>query len=141
MMNKRNVLSFCAAAMMLLGTVAAHAATGTWTSGSTTVVLTDDGTLTVSGVGAMADYNYNNSAPWSSSRDAIQTVAINDGVTSIGNDAFENCSGLTSVTIPSSVTSIGEGAFYECSRLTSLTIPSSVTSIGDLAFYFCEGLT
>ncbi|KAA6303657.1 MAG: hypothetical protein EZS26_000208 [Candidatus Ordinivivax streblomastigis] len=141
MMNKRNVLSFCAAAMMLLGTFAAHAATGTWTSGSTTVVLTDDGTLTVSGAGAMADYTYNNTAPWYSSRAAIQTVVINEGVTSIGNYAFYYCTGLTSVTIPSSVTSIGVGAFYFCTGLTSVTIPGSVTSIGNDAFSSCTGLT
>lgn len=56
-------------------------------------------------------------------------------VTSIGNDAFVECSGLTSVTIPSSVTSIGSAAFYECSGLTDVTIPNSVTVIGEYAFY------
>lgn len=55
----------------------------------------------------------------------------------IGEYAFENCSGLTSVTFPSSVTSIGEYAFSGCSGLTSVTIPSSVTSIGDSAFEGC----
>lgn len=59
----------------------------------------------------------------------------------IGEYAFENCSGLTSVTFPSSVTSIGEYAFSGCSGLTSVTIPSSVTSIGDSAFEGCSGLT
>ena len=62
-------------------------------------------------------------------------------VTSIGDRAFYECSGLTSVTIPNSVTSIGEGAFYECSGLTAVTIPNSVTSIGADAFYNCSGLT
>ena len=61
-------------------------------------------------------------------------------VTSIGDYAFYDCSGLTSVTIPSSVTSIGGYAFYNCSGLTSVTIPSSVTSIGDYAFYDCDML-
>ena len=59
-------------------------------------------------------------------------------VTSIGDFAFFDCSGLTSVTIPNSVTSIGEYAFYECRGLTSVTIPNSVTSIGDDAFYGCN---
>ena len=62
-------------------------------------------------------------------------------VTSIGNDAFRECTRLTSVTIPDSVTSIGEGAFYYCYGLTSVTIPDSVTSIGNCAFYNCDGLT
>ena len=59
-------------------------------------------------------------------------------VTSIGDDAFRGCSGLTSVTIGNSVTSIGDGAFFGCSGLTSVTIPNSVTSIGDRAFYGCN---
>ena len=62
-------------------------------------------------------------------------------VTSIGNYAFEDCSGLTSVNIPNSVTSIGDNAFYHCFGLTSVNIPNSVTSIGDKAFYYCSGLT
>ena len=62
-------------------------------------------------------------------------------VTSIGYDAFRDCSGLTSVTIPNSVTSIGDFAFYYCCSLTSVTIPNSVTSIGEYAFYCCSGLT
>ena len=68
-------------------------------------------------------------------------VTIPDGVTSIGDNAFYGCSGLTSITIPDSMTSIGEYAFGNCSNLTSITIPTNVTSIGDDAFYFCNSLT
>ena len=62
-------------------------------------------------------------------------------MTSIGNYAFYDCSGLTSVTIPNSVTIIGGYAFYNCSKLTSVTIPNSVTRIGGSAFKGCSGLT
>ena len=59
----------------------------------------------------------------------------------LGDYAFVDCSGLTSMTIPSGVTSIGEGTFCDCSGLTSLTIPSGVTSISDYSFSGCSGLT
>ncbi len=63
------------------------------------------------------------------------------GLTSIGDNAFGGCSGLTSVTIPNNVSSIGGGAFSGCSSLTFITIPNSVTSIGDWAFSGCSSLT
>ena len=71
----------------------------------------------------------------------IETVKIPDSVTSIGEEAFYNCTNLTSITIPNSVTSIGEKAFSECSSLTSITIPDSVISIGKNAFSYCSELT
>ena len=61
-------------------------------------------------------------------------MEIGNGVTSIGDAAFYQCGGLTSVTIPDSVTSIGEWAFYECGNLTNVTIPNSVTNIRRYAF-------
>jgi len=66
---------------------------------------------------------------------------IPNSVTSIGNSAFYNCSGLTSVTIGNGVTSIGQYAFSNCLGLTSVTIGDSVTSIGDRAFAFCTSLS
>ena len=75
----------------------------------------------------------------------IPTVVTFNGtsysVTSIGNNAFEDCNGLTSVTIPNSVTSIGEAAFEWCDCLNNIEIPNSVTSIGKSAFAYCRGLT
>ena len=71
----------------------------------------------------------------------LTSVTIPNSVTSIGDQAFDGCSGLTSVTIPNSVTSIGNYAFYKCSGLTSVTIPNSVTSIGYGTFDSCSGLT
>ena len=103
--------------------------------------LTEDGILTISGTGAMIDYGDDKSyrkTPW---RDYfIESVRIDEGVTSIGGWAFTNCV-LTSVMIPDSVTSIACGAFSECRSLASVTIPDSVTSIGGYAFRGCTGLT
>ena len=58
-------------------------------------------------------------------------------VTSIGAQAFYNCSGLTSIDISNSVTSIGNFVFERCSGLTSVKIPNSVTNIGHGTFYGC----
>ena len=103
-------------------------------------VMTADGMLTISGTGAMADYEWSGT-PWASVCSEIKSVVIGDGVTSIGDYAFYDCGALTSVTIPDTVTVIGDGAFRGCSRLSGMTIPDSVTSIGKSAFRDCCKLT
>ena len=72
--------------------------------------------------------------------EAINVNGKNISVTSIGNEAFRECTSLTSITIPSSVTTIGNAAFYNCSSLNLIFIPSSVTTIGDYAFYTFNSL-
>ncbi|MGN0606413.1 MAG: leucine-rich repeat protein [Oscillospiraceae bacterium] len=100
------------------------------------------GTLTISGSGDMYNYdNDSNKAPWYDYCLHIKSVIIENGVTSIGEWSFYNCSNLTEITIPDSVTSIGSNAFEHCSSLTEITIPDSVTSIGGGAFYDCSSLT
>ena len=105
----------------------------TWT-------LDSNGLLTISGTGKMYDFKYTDKIPWYYC-DQIRCVTIDNGVTSIGDKAFCDCSNLTSVTIPDGVTSIGDEAFCGCESLTGVTIPNSVTSIGDEAFSNCESLT
>ena len=97
-------------------------------------------TLYITGSGPMEGYLNANDRPWNQYASEIQSVVIENGITSVGDRAFSNCSSLTSVTIPNSVTSINNSAFSGCSGLTSVTIPNSVTSIGQNAF-FLSGLT
>ena len=98
-------------------------------------------TLYILGSGPMVDYPTSINRPWYQYREEIQSVVIENGITSIGDSAFCECGSLTSVTIPNSVTSIGDVAFYECGSLTRVTIPDSVTSIGETAFWKCTALT
>ena len=88
-----------------------------------------DGTVTITGCDKSA-------------KGAITIPSEIDGkpVTSIGDGAFDRCTGLTSITIPNSVTSIGNEAFQNCRSLTSITIPDSVTSIGYDPFKSCNKL-
>ena len=112
-----------------------------WTLGST-------GVLTIAGSGDMWDFKEESTddglvstAPWYDRREEIKTVRILQGVTSIGNFAFMDCSSMTDVTIPEGVTRIGDEAFSSCNGLTSITIPGSVTGIGYEAFYYCASLS
>ena len=112
-----------------------------WNEGNLTWKLYEDGTLTISGTGAMKDYNADDNLSPAYNNSKVKKVVIEDGVTSIRERAFSNCSTLISITIPKSVTSIGKTAFYNCTSLTNITIPNSVTSIGNLAFSYCRSLT
>ncbi len=80
-----------------------------------------NGTLTISGTGAMYNYGWGG-CPWNSFKDSIMSVTLDNGITSIGEKAFVDCTGLTSITIPHAITSIGDSAFYGCSGLTSVTM-------------------
>ena len=101
--------------------------------------LSGDGVLTVSGSGAMADYDFSG-GPWAFYSDRIRSVVIEAGVTKIGDNAFSGCSSLTGVTIPDSVTALGQWAFYNCGALNSVTIPGGVTAIPEGAFQNCGAL-
>ena len=67
----------------------------------------------------------------------IKNIEIREGVTYIGEDAFNECDKLESITIPSGVSRIGARAFYTCEAITGIELPDTVTSIGEEAFYRC----
>ena len=119
-----------------------------------------EGLLTISGTGRMDDFV---TSPWQRISSEIQTIVIDDGITYIGENAFEfcrnvesislpdglesiggfaftHCSGIESITIPESVQSVGDGAFQGCTSLKSFVFPDSVTYIGNSSFYGCDGL-
>ncbi len=143
----KQILSVLLVAVMLVGiapvggNIKASALNSSGQCGENVYYTFDESTglLTVSGEGEMRSYNLNGTPFYNNS--VIKTVVVEDGVTSIGDYAFSNCTGLTSVTIPDSVTSIGDDAFFLCTGLTSITIPDSVKSIGNSAIYSCTGLT
>ena len=97
-------------------------------------------TLTISGTGEMRGYGYvPNPAPWMAYQPS--TLILEEGITSIGEFAFKNCSFFTgNLVLPNSLVTIGDAAFWECSGFSgSLTVPGNVTSIGESAFSECTG--
>ena len=106
-----------------------------------TWVLTEDGTLTISGSGEMENYTDSSVTPWYSNRTKILSAVVEPGVESVGNYAFYSCLKLASVSLPGGVKSIGESAFQDCAKLTAVEIPEGVTSIGSSAFDGCSSLT
>lgn len=109
-----------------------------------------NGTLTISGTGAMADQfdNYNN-RPWEEYVDQITTIVVNDGITSIGEAAFWRFQKLTTAMLPDSLTTISQQAFYGCTALKTVNFPANLKTIEGWAFLGCalesvtlpEGLT
>ncbi len=143
----KKILSLILAAVMLMavlpgvGVLAAEVVDSGKCGDNITWSLTSDGTLTISGTGKMEDYGVYipddglfTCAPWSYKCESITSVVIENGVTSIGDQAFYRCSNLPGITIPDSVTSIGTMAFYECSSVASIKMSKNITRIGGWAF-------
>ena len=98
-------------------------------------ILTSDGTMTISGTGAMAIWEAEE-YPWQELRDQIRSVVIRTGVTTVGSYAFSDCNNLETVEFPNTLTTIGEGAFMN-SHLRDVVIPDSVRTIESNAFAGC----
>lgn len=98
------------------------------------------GVLTISGTGDMYDYTSNSKAPWYNYRNSIEKVVICEGVTSIGEYAFYNCTTFKNISMADSVTTIGSRAFYNCNSLTDIVIGKGVKELGYYTFYCCSAL-
>lgn len=141
---KKHITRLLCAAILLLALCIGASAAGTsgkcgpsayWSFDSST------GTLTISGSGAMSDYEYGNDYPWMDYRNSIQTIVIGDQITQIGRYAFTGTA-CSTIKFGKNVRSIGERAFLECRKLNGdLTLPDSVQIVGDRAFAECTGLT
>ena len=141
---KKHLTRLLFAALLLLALCIGASAAGTsgkcgpsayWSFDSST------GTLTISGSGAMNDYEYGNDYPWMDYRDSIQTIVIGDQITQIGRYAFTGTA-YSTIKFGKNVRSIGERAFLECRNLNGdLTLPDSVQIVGNNAFSECTGLT
>lgn len=146
---KKRLLSMILALSMMLTILPVNAITALAANDSCGANLTyeltpntddpDTYTLTISGEGAMYGYS-SSTVPWDAKKSKITSVVIGDGVTSIGDNAFEDCSALKKLDIPQSVTEIGSKAFRGCSALTSLALPQTVNRIGNTAFQGCSNL-
>ena len=100
----------------------------------------DDKTLTITGDGAMAEFEDSEDAEWMSVADGVERIVLESGVTSVSDYAFYGMSALTEVELPATLTSIGDFSFAFCQALIEISIPEGVTSIGESAFEACGAL-
>ena len=116
----------------------------TGTCGDNAVWQFKNGKLTISGTGAIYDYEpgveNTTTAPWSAFAEEITEVVIDDGITKIGQMDFRGLCELKNVTIPDSVTFIGNWAFWDCKSLEAVDLPDYLTGIGQEAFEWCSSL-
>lgn len=110
------------------------------TTGGLTWTLLNNGSLSITGTGALPDYGSSAHIPWYEYRNFVKTLSFGENVTGIGSYAFSGCTGLTSVTVGAGITKIGAWAFENCASLASVTIGADVTAIGEEAFCFCAAL-
>ena len=99
------------------------------------------GELRISGTGAIENYKPHGETPWKAYKEQIQSVAVCEGITAVGEGTFYNLPALTNVSLPSTVTEIGTYAFGLCFKLASIVLPSGLQSIGLCAFDGCESLS
>ncbi len=103
----------------------------------------ENGVLTINGTGAMTNWNNatSDNPPWYDLRNNIKSIVINEGASTIGDNAFADCSNLENISIPNSIVSIGTLAFWKCTKLEHVDLYNNITNIGSWAFQDCDSLT
>ena len=134
---KKKILIISALLCLLTVLLAFPASATEGTLGDNITWSFDNGTLTISGSGAMETANH---YPWSGYRGSTTTIIVESGITSISYGAFINFQSLTSVSLPTTVTSIGENAFNGCRSLSALPLSTAITSLGSYAFSGCSSV-
>jgi len=142
---KQKLLAIALVFCMVLGMIPAVSAAETGTCGDDLRWNFDSatGTLTISGCGEMYDYLASDASkrvPWFYFRNEILELVVEQGVTNLGEYAFQDCKSLHSVKLPDSLTEIKEGVFYGCYSLADIELPDKLVEIGNQVFYGCHAL-
>ena len=141
---KRRMLALLLAVTMVLGLAASVSAAGVVASGHdwrVDWVLTDDGTLTISGDTYMRDDKSELDSPWRKYMDVVKTIVIEEGVYGVERFAFTDFENVEEISLPESLETIGMSAFAGCDSLKRVDIPAAVHKINDMAFASCASLT
>lgn len=99
-----------------------------------TYKVDSEGTLTISGNGTMNNFTSGSPSPWQEIKEHIKNVVIEDGITSVGTQAFYKCKQLSEVSLPETLETIKDNAFLGCSSLEEIAVPESIHTIGKKAF-------
>lgn len=138
---KHKLFTLLLAMIASVGTMFAETYSGSCGEDLTWSLNTEDSVLIIRGTGAMADFQNATQCPWNGYSSLIQSVIMNDNVTTVSNYAFAFCSNLKNVSLNKTLTTIGEHAFFSCPLLESVVIPDNVIVIGYNAFAQCSWLT
>lgn len=134
----KKLLAVCLLLCLTLGLALPAQAAESGTCGEGVTWVYGDGTLTISGTGAMEDLT--GGAPWAAYKSSITTLIVGNGVTRIGASAFQNYDSLKTVSFGSGLEEIGASAFKNCDGLTAISLPAAFRTFGASSFENCVNL-
>lgn len=145
--STKKLLSVLLAVFMLLGSLVLFSFAQEEANNITWGFDEKSGTLTLSGEGAIPDYDIGDDsglfyslAPWGKTFPSVKKIVISEGITRVGKFAFLACANAEEIVFPSTLKEIDEGAFANCMRLKELNLPEGLETIGDMAFTYALSL-